>query len=55
MDKGIDMKFQIFYGGRDNEDSFTIEGENLDDVREKANAELRKRNVDPDDAWSAEL
>lgn len=52
------MKFRIHstvptYNEQDYEDSVVVEGETIDDVRERANAEVTRRGgVDP---WSEEL
>ncbi len=49
------MKFQIFYEVDGEEDSFIIEGDNLDSVRKEAARELALRYVDESSAWSVEL
>lgn len=52
--KGIRMKFQIFFTLPNGEtDSFIIEGDTVNEIREKTDYEITKRGVV--DAWSKEL
>jgi hypothetical protein len=43
------MKFEIHYTIEDHDDSFIVEGEDINDVRAKSNKELSKRNLKLDE------
>ena len=45
------MKFKIFY----KDDSLVIDGETIDEIREKAYVECEKRNWNVDYCYSVEL
>ena len=57
------MKYRIHYTFKgenpvdDYKDSVVVEGETLVEIRDAANAELKKRGLDTDrnDAWSEEI
>lgn len=47
------MIFRINFTVGDTSDSFVVEGDSIDEIREKANTELEKRGGS--DPWSEEL
>jgi hypothetical protein len=51
------MKFKIHFTKDDVEDCFLVEGEDIDDIRRKANANLEIRHCDVEEAnvWSEEI
>ena len=57
------MKFKIHFTHKgenvvdDVEDYFVVEGENIIEIRDKANAETKRRNLDMDinNVWSEEI
>ena len=49
------MKFRIHFAIGDTRDSVVLEAETIEEIRDLANAELERRKVKPDDAWSEEL
>ena len=51
MDK---LTFKIHYSG-EYEDSFTISGNSINDIREKAYQECAKRGWNIDNCWSEEM
>ncbi len=48
------MKLQIFYNG-EYEDSFVIEGDTIEEIREKVKQETNKRGWKEADCWSEKL
>jgi hypothetical protein len=50
------MKFRIHWQSNGEDDSFIVEAATIEEIREKANAELEDRGITVDDEpWSEEL
>jgi hypothetical protein len=49
-----EMKFKIHYNGR-YEDEIIIEGDDIDEIREKASNACAMRKWEQDDCWSEEI
>jgi hypothetical protein len=51
------MKFKIHFEIGDFHDYFIVEGDTIEEVKEKANAEERRRGLDEDEnnLWSEEI
>ena len=50
----VDMKFRINYSG-EYQDSIDISGETIDEIKESAIAECKKRGWETKDCWSEKL
>lgn len=49
------MKYKILYSNGYDEDDFIVEGETIDDIRELAAIEAKKRNWEEKYLWSEKM